>query len=317
MHWRERPEGGNRLCLMIIRWTILHAGRKVAWLCMFPTTAYFFLVRGEERRASRAWLLRVQAQQQGYLGVLKHIFTFAVTIVDRVLMLSGRDNALDIRVQGLDQFSRVLEKGRGCLLLGSHLGSFEAIRALQHHAPPGSQFKVVMDRNQNSLMTRALEEIKPEISRTIIDARQPGPAIAIEVAQALSEGATVTMLADRIFQDEAAAEVSFLQRPARLPMAPLGIASALDVDVFMVFGLYAGKGRYTVIFEPLPRPGPRPTSRNEKRLQLEQWVALYARRLEYYARRYPYNWFNFYDYWNTSTSRTATAGSGLERQRRY
>ncbi|MDT8449380.1 MAG: lipid A biosynthesis acyltransferase [Wenzhouxiangellaceae bacterium] len=274
-------------------------------------------MRGEERRASRAWLLRVQAQQQGYLGVLRHIFTFAVTIVDRVLMLAGRDNALDIRAQGLDQFSRVLENGRGCLLLGSHLGSFEAIRALQHHAPPGSQFKVVMDRNQNSLMTRALEEIKPEISRTIIDARQPGPAIAIEVAQALSEGAIVTMLADRIFQDEAAAEVSFLQRPVRLPMAPLGIASTLDVDVFMVFGLYAGKGRYTVIFEPLPRPGPRPTSRNEKRLQLKQWVALYARRLEYYARRYPYNWFNFYDYWNTSTSRTSTVGSGLERQRRY
>lgn len=314
MHWRDRPEGGNRLWLLFIRWTILHAGRSVAWLCMFPTTLYFFLVRSDERRASKVWLTRVAAPQQGTLGTLRHIFTFAVTIVDRVLMLAGRDDELDIHAEGLAPFNQALEKGKGCMLLGSHLGSFEAIRALRQHASPAYQVRIVMDRNQNSLMTSVLEEIKPDIRSSVIDASQPGPNIAIEAAQALSEGAIVTMLADRTFQNESTAEVSFLGRPAQLPLAPLGIASALDVDVFVVFGLYAGKGRYRIVFEPLPRPGSMPRTRKEKRLQLQQWVADYAQKLEHYAGCYPYNWFNFYDYWNDN--RSAAPGSDIGHKHR-
>ncbi|MDA3934933.1 MAG: acyltransferase [Gammaproteobacteria bacterium] len=309
MHWRERPEGGNRTWLLIIRWMILHIGRSTAWFFMFPTALYFFLVRTDERRASKQWLQQVQAPLRGYPGVLRHIFTFAMTIVDRVLMLADRDAELDIQAVGLEQLNQSLQKGQGCLLLGSHLGSFEAIRALQRHAPSGNQIKVVMDRHQNSLITRVMEEINPDISNTVIDARQSGPIIVIEAAQALAEGAIVTMLADRIFRHEASAEVSFMQRPTRLPLAPLGMAAALDVDVFVVFGLYTGKGCYKVIFEPLPRPATRPGTRHEKRLQLQQWVAQYAQRLEYYARRYPYNWFNFYDYWNTDRDAVIDPGS--------
>ncbi|TVQ29166.1 MAG: hypothetical protein EA370_15705 [Wenzhouxiangella sp.] len=297
--WRDRPEGGNRFWLALIRWVILNVGRGFAQFFMVPTALYFMLVRRVERRASKAWLERVQAPRRGYLGVLIHIYTFAITIVDRVLLLSGREDELEIHAEGEPELRATLLAGQGCMLLGSHLGSFEAVRAFREQAPPQCRhLKVVMDRDQNSLMTRMLEEINPGIRNTVIDARQSGPQIVLEAAETCAAGGMVAMLADRTFRDEASIEVPFMGEPVRLPVAPLAVAAALNAPVFLVFGLYEGNRRYRLIFERLPQPGQMPTNRREKRARLNQWVATYAQRLEHYARRYPYNWFNFYDFWN-------------------
>ncbi len=297
-HWRERPEGGNRFWLAVIRWITLHIGRGFASLALIPTTLYFCLVRSVERQASRRWLARVGAPRQGWLGVFIHIYTFAITIVDRVLLLAGREDELDIEVDGVDLLHDTLRGGQGCLLLGSHLGSFEAIRAYNRHAPAEFQkLKVVMDRDQNSLITQMLEDISPDIRNTVINARQPGPQIILQASEVLAEGGMVAMLADRIFRNETALAVPFIGQQARFPVAPLAFAAALEVPVFLVFGFYTGRGRYRLVFERLPATGPRPVSRQARREQLNQRVAAYAQRLEHYARRYPYNWFNFYDFW--------------------
>lgn len=309
-HWSERPEGGSRFWLALIRWAILHIGRGFARLAMGPTSLYFFLRRGAERRASRQWLRRAGAPRQGHLGVLIHIFAFAMTIVDRVLLLAGRDEEIDIRSEGAEELARVLGEGKGCVLLGSHLGSFEAIRVFSRQAPPECRaLKVVMDRDQNSLMTRMLEDLNPEIRETVIDARQPGPQIVLEAANALSDGSMVAMLADRTYRDESAARVDFLGRTTSMPLAPLAIAATLDAPVFVVFGLYEGGRRYRLVFERLAKPPATGSTRAEKRAVLNQWVADYAQRLEYYARQYPYNWFNFYDFWNPDRA------AGVDRRR--
>ncbi|WP_376695558.1 LpxL/LpxP family acyltransferase [Wenzhouxiangella sp. EGI_FJ10305] len=301
-HWRERPEGGNRFWLVLIRWCILHVGRSFAQFCMLPTTLYFFLVRGAERRASREWLRRVEAPQQGWWGVMIHIYTFAITIVDRVLLLAGRGDELDVRPEGVEHLHEMLDQGRGCMLLGSHLGSFEAIRVFNRQAPPQYRhLKVVMDRNQNSLMTQMMEEISPDIRDTVIDASQPGPAIVLEAGGVMEKGGMVAMLADRTWASEAAVEVSFLGRPTRLPASPLAIADTLEVPAVMVFGLYEGRRRYRLVFEPLPGPATRSKSRSERRRLLNERIQHYADRLAHYAREYPYNWFNFYDFWTADT----------------
>ncbi|WP_147306659.1 MULTISPECIES: acyltransferase [unclassified Wenzhouxiangella] len=301
-HWRERPEGGNRFWLVLIRWCILHVGRGFAQFCMFPTTLYFFLVRGSERRASREWLRRVGAPHQGWWGVMIHIYTFAITIVDRVLLLAGRGDELDVHPEGVEHLHDMLDRGHGCMLLGSHLGSFEAIRVFNRQAP--SQYrklKVVMDRNQNSLMTQMMEEISPDIRDTVIDASQPGPAIVLEAGGVMEDGGMVAMLADRTWGSEAAVAVSFLDRPTRLPASPLAIADILDAPVVMVFGLYEGRRRYRLVFEPLPATAARSKSRSERRRLLNERIQHYADRLAHYARQYPYNWFNFYDFWTADT----------------
>ncbi|MEG3194272.1 acyltransferase, partial [Lysobacter sp. D1-1-M9] len=104
--WKQRPEGGGWFALWLIRTIARHGGRAVARVLLVPITLYFLVVRGPERRASRAYLGRVLGRRVGLADVARHIHCFAATILDRVFMLSGQLDRFDIDIDGLDGLHR-------------------------------------------------------------------------------------------------------------------------------------------------------------------------------------------------------------------
>ena len=292
--WKQRPEGGGLFALGLIRAIARHGGRALARLLLYPITVYFLLRRVPERKASRAWLGCVTGQPATLWQVARHIHTFAATILDRVFLLSGQLKRFDVRVQGLDSLHDALVDGQGMLLFGSHLGSFEVLRVLSRERPD-VKVRVVLDIGHNPAMSQLLDALNPEIAATVIDAGQSGPTIMLEIQKAIAEGAIVTLLVDRVQSGQAWLPVPFFGRDAPLPVAPWLIASVLGVQVMLAFGLYRGGKRYDLIFEPF-EVGVRAT-RAERPARLRTLVGRYAARLEHHARQAPYNWFNFYDFW--------------------
>jgi predicted LPLAT superfamily acyltransferase len=270
-------------------------GRAVSRVLLVPITAYFLLVRGPERRASRAFLQRVLGRPPTRLEVARHFHCFSATVLDRVFLLMGRLRRFDVRVNGLDDLHRQLDQGRGVLLFGSHHGSFESLRVLSLERPDVT-LRVVMDRQQNPAVTQMLEALSPEIARTVIDARQDGVAITLAIGEATRDGALVGLLVDRARRGETVHPVPFLGAPAEFPDAPFLIAAALRVPVVLAFGLYRGGNRYELYFETFEIEHDVP--RVQRRAALGRMQARYARRLEHYVRLAPYNWFNFYDFWS-------------------
>src|SRR3546814_1376872 len=67
--------------------------------------------------------------------VARHIHTFAATILDRVFLLGGEIERFDVTVHGVAQVHAQLDRGRGVLLFGSHLGSFEVLRVIARQRP--------------------------------------------------------------------------------------------------------------------------------------------------------------------------------------
>ena len=88
--WQQRPEGGGRFALWLIRNIARGGGRLISRVLLYPITAYFLCVRGPERRSSRAYLSRVHGRPVGLMAVARHIHSFAATILDRVFMLTGQ-----------------------------------------------------------------------------------------------------------------------------------------------------------------------------------------------------------------------------------
>lgn len=294
MNWKQRPEGGSPFALRLILGIALFCGRPVARLLLYPITLYFLLVRGPERRASRAFLARLHGRPASLWQVARHIHCFASVILDRVFLLSGRGGRFDIRVHGLDELHAHMDRGRGVLLLGSHLGSFEALRVLSLKRPD-AVVRVVLDKGQNPVITQLLEALNPAIARTVIDAGQDGTAIVLAIREATESGALVGLLADRARPGEPARECDFLGAPAPFPTAPMLIASTLHVPVVLCFGLYRGRARYDLHFEVFSEGLHIP--RQDRARHLAEAMQAYAARLEHYTRLAPYNWFNFYDFW--------------------
>jgi predicted LPLAT superfamily acyltransferase len=293
-HWQSRPEGGGRFAIWLIRTIALYGGRRLGRLCLYPITLYFYLRRGPERLASRQYLQRVFDQPVTPWQVFKHIHCFAATIMDRIFLLAHGEKPFQIETQGLDLLDQRVALGRGVLLFGSHQGSFEALRAIGARRPD-MPLRVVLDKQKTPAMTELLEELAPDVGACVIDAAQDGTSIALAMAEACQRGAVVAMLADRGRGQEVLRHTEFLGTPAPFPISPWLLAHTLQVPVVLCFGLYLGGNRYRLIFEPLADRVEIP--RQNRGPALDALIARYAQRLEHYVHVAPYNWFNFYDFW--------------------
>ena len=108
----------------------------------------------------------------------------------------------------------------------------------------------------------------------------------------------MALLVDRAQPHEDTAGVPFMGTPARLPLTPWRLAAVLQAPVLLCFGLYRGGNRYDLHFEPFADLATAPPPRAARAQWLQQQVHAYAARLEHHARRMPFNWFNFYDFWS-------------------
>ncbi len=292
--WMQRPEGGGRLALWLIRTIALRVGRAPARLILLPVASYFLARRGPERRASRRFLTRALGRPATMWEIGRHIHTFASVTLDRVFLLTGDLRRFDLRTHGLEELHQLLNLRRGALLVGAHLGSFDVLRVLALQRPD-QQVRPVIDLDQNPALSLLLNALNPAIASTIINARQDGTTTALAIHEAILQGAAVTLLADRARPGNATVPVDFLGAPAAFPSAPWLLAAALKVPVVLCFGLYRGGQRYDLYFEPFSRCLEIP--RAGRATAVIEITQRFADRLSHYVRLAPFNWFNFYDLW--------------------
>ncbi|MBN9561224.1 MAG: lipid A biosynthesis acyltransferase [Alphaproteobacteria bacterium] len=297
---REKEHGSPRLVRLII-WLTLRLGWPVGQALLVPITAYFFVTLSHARTWSRHYLGRVLGRRPTVGDVWRHFFTFACVTLDRICFLANRTERFCIAVHGLHSLEAALAPGRGCILLGSHLGSFEVLRAFGRRSPV--PVRPLMYRGTTAALSTFMEALDPAIRQDVIEIGTP--ITMLRVRESLARGEIVGILADRAppgAQRFASAE--FLGLPARFPTGPLALAAALQVPVVLFFGLRRGPRDYQVIIEPfadriVPDPGPRMAA-------LRRWTERYAARLAEHCRKYPYNWFNFYDFWEQQRDVAAT-----------
>ena len=292
--WTQRSERGSLPLLRLMAWVSLRFGRTASRIPLRIIAAYYLAFSFAARRASRDFLRRVHGRSPTLGEQYDVFFSFASTVHDRVYFLKDRFELFDIDVQGSEVFDE-----RGALLMGAHLGSFEAMRASGRHL---GHRRVVMAMYEDNArrINAALAAIDPAAMADIVALGRADSML--ELAERLDAGALVGVLADRTLGREPVVHVDFLGESAPFPTGPMRIAAALRRRVIFMVGLYRGGNRYEIRFEPLADftdlDG---LARAARERRVEESVIAYAERLEHYAREASSNWFNFHDFWRCET----------------
>ncbi|MGH7043585.1 MAG: hypothetical protein ACREFY_15860 [Acetobacteraceae bacterium] len=307
--WNHRAERGGTLLVRLTIWLALRFGWHAGRVLLIPITGYFFLAAPDARRASARFLGRALGRPAGAAAVFRHLLGFAAMLFDRIFFLAGRAGTFSLSVVGAEHLATAVAAGRGVVLLGGHLGSFEALRAFGRTAPV--PVRVLMYRANMGAFSRAMERLDPTLAAAVIEIG--APEAMLRVREAITRGEIVGILADRMPEPAARAatddgprgrasgaarrvRVPFLGAEAGFPAGPFLLAAGLGAPVLLFFGLRTGPRRYELRFEPfaerldLPRIG--------RAAALRQVVVCYADRLAERARTHPFQWFNFHDLWD-------------------
>ena len=291
--WASLPERGTPLSLRAIAWIAIHIGRWGARLLLYPITLYFVITAHAARRTSYEYLKRLRGEPVHWWHVFHHFHCFAATILDRVYLLRGEFERFRVTVHGKEILHRQIESGKGSVLLGSHLGSFEMLRALgvmQRSVP----LKVLMDAEHNQNITRFFAALNPTVAGTVIAPDRPDTLIRVK--ENLDAGCFIGMLGDRVSGGDKTTQCEFLSAHATFPAGPVLVAATMRCPVILFFGLYRGGNSYEIHFEHFADEII--LDRNHRARDIQLWMQRYAQRLEHYARLAPYNWFNFYPFWD-------------------
>jgi predicted LPLAT superfamily acyltransferase len=291
-NWKQEKERGSKFLILVIRWIALHLGRGIARLILYPITAYFLLRASSSVSASRDFLNRTAIYKPNWWNIARHIHCFASTILDRVFFLTGQFERFDIQIHNLNILHDHMSPQQGCILLGSHHGSFEVLRALNFKKYK-TPLKVLMYPQHNAFMTQVLESLNPSISESVIPLGQPDTMIkAMEYYQ---QGNAIGILGDRASANDKHVDCVFFGDLIKIPTGPFQLALTLKSTIILFFGLYRGANHYDIYFELLTPMADYP--RNQRQQAIQQMSQQYVTKLESYVKKSPFNWFNFYRYW--------------------
>jgi predicted LPLAT superfamily acyltransferase len=237
--------------------------------------------------------------------VFRHFFSFGRALIDRTAILAGNKKKFTFSFDGEKHLRSALAEGRGVLLLTAHVGNWEA----------GGQ---LLSRLDTPITVTGFDNEMPKI-RALLDSAANArfrllpltgsPTDIIPLVAALRRGEVVAMLGDRTYGSPSA-HLPFLGGPAAFPVGAYVMAAIAGAPLMHAFSLRERGGHYRFFgFPPQHLELP---ARNERDDYLKECAAEYTRNLEAVIRRDPFQWYNFYPFWELTAPPQLTPKSKPE-----
>ncbi|MCO5051364.1 MAG: lysophospholipid acyltransferase family protein [Verrucomicrobiae bacterium] len=235
--------------------------------------------------------------------VFKHFFAFGRAIIDRTAILAGNTRHFSFDFDGEHHLREAAAQGHGVLLLTAHVGNWEVAGQLLSRI--GLPVSVTgFDREMpaiRAMLNRAQAEQKFQLIPLTGTATDAIPLVA-----ALRRGEVVAMLGDRAYGGPTAT-VPFLGGMASLPVGAYVLAAIANAPAVQVFSLREAGGHYQ--FYGFPALNPYRPPHHERDAYLKKCAAQFAANLESVVRRDPFQWYNFYPFWDTPPAAPVLAKS--------
>ena len=274
----------QRALISLFRWLPLW----VLYAVMALVIPFYMLLASGFRASYRFFRRRMgYGALRSFFHVYLNEFRMGTVVLDRFAAYAGK--MFDIQVLRMDLFD-ALEKGEGgFLMLSSHTGCYEMAgykfvskrKTIHALVFPGETQTMSQNRSRMFASTNVkMVPVQEDLSHIFI------------LSNALSDGQIVSMPGDRAFGSNKLVRVPFFGEDAAFPAGPFTLAAQREVPVLSVFVMKEGYGKYRAYLEQLPLcPG---LPRSE---QVRTMAAAYAACLESIVRKYPDQWYNFYDFW--------------------
>ena len=232
-------------------------------------------------------------KRHGY-GKIKSAFNtyvnhclFGQAVIDKFAMYAGKK--FDIEIEGYDSYKQLAEQEKGFIQLSAHVGNYE-IAGYTLNAKHKRMNVLVFFGEKESVMNNR----QTMFSHTNINmiAIRPDMGHIFEINEAILNGETVSISADRLLGSEKCLTLDFLGGKAEFPYGPFALSAMHGLDVIAVDVVKSATKKYKIIVSKLSYD----KDANLKH-QIEQLSSAYVKWLQRIVNEYPTQWYNYFEFW--------------------
>lgn len=233
------------------------------------------------------------SRMQYWFYTLKTMISFGNVLVDRGWLGVHGDADFEGELIGHDTIRELIAKKKGAVLLTAHVGNWQSALARLGDLPVTVHALMQYDREAVAKHFFDLgSNKKREFEIINVDSHFGG---MIEAAAALQRGEVVTVMGDRYIKGSYS-EVSFYGENVRLPDSVYTLAATAGAPVVVLLAAKTGPKKYHL--KVWDHYYPEYKSRDERKDMLRKCAGRYIGAVEAYLKMYPFQWYNFYNFWD-------------------
>lgn len=298
--WFDTPERGTILGLIILATAYRLLGRTICSILGAPVVLYFFLTGSNQRRVSREFLARISkiSNPSNYPTVfdgLCHFMSFFQMLLDKFAAWGGYLNSDSIICDDPVYTHQVMTAPEGKIMFVSHIGCMEFCRALMGDDQK-RRMHILMHSKNGKNFNHVMSYFNPQSTLNILEVSDIGADTILYLKDRIEKGDWVVIPADRvpISENPRVTCVPFLGEEAPFSQGPYILASLLECPVYTGMAVRQGS-KYKVFIELFAKKIT--LQRGRKETCIKEYAQQYANYLERFCTSYPYQWFNFFDFW--------------------
>ncbi|MGN6436981.1 MAG: LpxL/LpxP family acyltransferase [Agriterribacter sp.] len=288
--WQGKSSG-NKLGYSIFVTILQKLGLTPAYILLRFVSVYYFLFA----RSSSRHILYYLRNRLGFgkLRALRYLYknyySFGQSLIDKVAISSGLAHKFSFNFDGEEYLHEMAALGKGGLLLSAHVGNWEAAGFLMERVK--TNVSIVMFDGEHQKIKQYLENVTDAKKASIIVIKNDLSHI-YAISEALANNEIVCMHADRFVQGNKTITADFLGKPAKFPIGPFILAAQFKVPVCYAFAMKEGTFHYHFQSTPVLW-----YDYSDKNAAASKMVSDFAARMETMVKRYPEQWYNYYDFW--------------------
>ncbi|AOA59290.1 LpxL/LpxP family acyltransferase [Acinetobacter larvae] len=300
-NWSHYQERGSLLCLNLMLWFYRRGGRYFCLFLLYFIILWYWLFAPSARRASLNYLQRLHDYAQadspfqkvpGYCESYRHFMSFAVAILDKIEAWLGHVPEQALQISGHQYFQQ--HYGKGAIIVVSHFGNIELLRALKaDHAQP---INVLVYQKHATQFNSFLKKLNAKADVRLISVDELGIETAVLLQEKLAQGEWVIVAADRVPVASArVVHLPFLGHSAAWPHGAWVLGNILKVPLLAAFCYRDGQHFQLHIHHLSDALA---LARGQREQAIAKILRGYVDLVEMHCIRAPYQWFNFYEFWN-------------------
>ena len=283
--WKGKTRGGllgYKIFVLVLR----KLGRKPAYLLLRFVVVYFVFFAPKASLAIFQYF-RV-AHHFSFLkaltSIVKSYFVFGQTIIDKIALISNIKNSISYTFIGEEHLLKLKSINKGGILIGAHVGSWEVAGHFLKRLE--SKIHVVMYDAEHEQIKKYLGDVMGERNWNVIQIKDDLSHI-FEIKNALTKNEIICIHGDRFVDGSKTQVAEFFGNSANFPVGPFLLASKLGAPYSYVHCVKHSSDHYNLYATPI----------QSESQSASEALKEYIRVLEDIVSEYPYQWFNYYNFW--------------------